>query len=118
MADGYSSLDLTGAGKLAKAIPPKAWNKIVDTACKAFSDLIAPITKTTAGVGRLIEAKFKRMTEVEKVFAADAVQRAKEKVEKSKRKMSQKPKSRNLIAAIEGAANETDDSLTRLSHFY
>lgn len=111
MSDDDNSLDLTGAGKLAKAIPPKAWEKIVDTTCKTFSDLVAPITKTTAGIGRLIEAKFKKMADVEKVFAADAVKRVKEKVDKSERKPIDNPKSKILLAAIDYASTESDDSL-------
>ena len=109
-----ASLDLTGAGKIAKAIPPGAWQEAVDTACSTFSDLVAPITKTTEGLGRLIEAKFGRLADVEKVFAADAVQRARAKVEASARKPSGRQKARVLLATLEGSANESDEPMREI----
>jgi hypothetical protein len=77
MNEEDKSLDFTGIGKVAKAIPAKSWNILVTTACDTFSQLIAPITATTYGLGRLIQAKFNGMTDVQKVLAADAVNRAK-----------------------------------------
>ena len=53
-----TSLDITGVGKLAKAIPAKAWAQIVDTACTTFRQVVAPVTALTSGVGRLLDAKF------------------------------------------------------------
>lgn len=53
--------DLAGIGKIAEAIPEAGWQKAIDTACDTFTDLIAPITKTTAGLGGLIQAKFDAM---------------------------------------------------------
>jgi hypothetical protein len=72
MSNDEKSLDLTGVGKLAKAIPPSSWNKIVKTACDTFTSIIAPITATTTGLGRLIQAKFDGMVDAQKVLAADA----------------------------------------------
>ena len=45
--------DLAGIGKIAEAIPEAGWQKAIDTACDTFTDLIAPITRTTAGLGGL-----------------------------------------------------------------
>ena len=103
--------DVAGIGKLAKAIPQEAWNKLIATASNTFSALIAPITKTTAGLGRLIQVKFDSMVDVQKVYAADAVNRAKEKVERSRRAPQGTPKAKVLVPAIEGASLETDDTL-------
>ena len=111
MGEEDTSLDLTGVGKLAKAIPEKSWNRLVKTTCNTFSQLISPITATTAGLGKLIEAKFDRMADIQKVFAADAVRRAKEKIEKVGRSPERPPKAVVLIRAIENASNETDDNL-------
>ncbi len=108
MDDG---LDLTGAGKIAKAIPAESWKKAVDTACDTFSQLISPITKTTAGLGMLIEAKFDSMADIQKVYAADAVKAAKEKVDRSKKKVGLNPKASVIIRSLDNAANETDDNL-------
>ena len=52
--------------QLAKAIPEAGWLQIIDTACKTFTDILAPITATSAGVGALIQAKFDSMTDVQR----------------------------------------------------
>ena len=114
MSNDDSSLDLSGAGKLAQAIPKEGWKKLINTACDTFSDLIAPITKTTAGLGGLIQAKFDAMLDTQKVFAADAVYRAKEKVDHTGRTVSSIPKAKVLIPSIENASTETNDGLREI----
>ena len=111
MSDDDKSLDLTGMGKLAKAIPASSWNRLVKTACDTFSSLLSPITAATTGLGRLIQAKFDGMVDAQKVLAADSVRRAKEKVENTGRRPKGNPKSIILIKAIENASNETEDNL-------
>ncbi len=114
MNDEDTSLDLIGVGKLAKAIPAPAWNRLVKTTCDTFSQLLSPITSTTFGLGQLIQAKFDKMVDVQKVFAADAVRRAKEKVERTGRVPKDKPKAIVLIRAVENASNETDNNLREI----
>ena len=114
MTNDDNSIDITGLGKIAKAIPKDGWKKAIDTACETFSDLVSPITKTTAGLGRLVEAKFDSMIDVQKVFAADAVRMAKEKVDRVKHTTKAKPKASVIIPAIESASNETDDNLREI----
>lgn len=111
MTTDNDSIDLTGAGTIAKAIPKEGWKKLIDTACDTFSQLIAPLTETTAGLGGLIQAKFDAMIDTQKVFAADAVNRAKIKVEKTGRKPTGIPKAKILLPSIESASLETDDAL-------
>lgn len=101
MSDSDQSLDLAGLGKLASAIPDPAWQKLVDTACNTFSAIVLPLTATTEGLGRLVEAKFDRLTDIEKVFAADAVQKAQAKVANSLNQVQGKVKSTVIIPAIE-----------------
>lgn len=103
-----TSLDLAGVAGLAKAIPAKAWVQAVDTACSTFRDVIAPFTALTSGTGRLIEAKFDRLVDAEKVLAAEALSRAKEKIAQSKKKPSGRAKADIVIAAIEATGVETD----------
>lgn len=100
MNDTDKSLDITGVGKLAKSIPASPWNKVVKTACDTFVQIIAPITSTTEGLGRLIEAKFDGMIDVQKVLVADTTRRAKEKIEKSSYEITIKPKASILVRAI------------------
>jgi hypothetical protein len=111
MSNDDSSLDLTGLGKLAKSIPASSWNRLVKTACDTFTDLLAPITSTTTGLGHLVQAKFDGMVDAQKVLAADSVRRAKEKVENTGRKPKGNPKSIVIIKIIENASNETDNNL-------
>lgn len=103
--------DLAGIGKIAEAIPEEGWKKAIDTACDTFTDLIAPITKTTAGLGGLIQAKFDAMVDVQKVFAADAVERARRKTQARSLPHNARPSARVLISAIEEASVESDESL-------
>ena len=114
MSDTDKSLDLTGIGKLAKAIPATSWNNAVKTACDTFVQIIAPITATTQGLGRLIEAKFDGMIDVQKVLVADTMRRAKEKIEKSNHEASGRPKASILVRAIETVSNETDENVRDL----
>lgn len=114
MSDDNNSIDITGIGKLAKAIPPTAWNKLVKTACDIFSQLVAPITETTGGLGRLIKAKFDSMLDVQKIYAADTLVRVKEKIEKSGRQPKGNPKSNILLNAIGNASNEYDDNIREI----
>lgn len=109
-----SGLDLVGAGKLAKAIPAKAWTQIVDTACTTFNSALAPLTATTSGIGRLITAKFDRLVDAEKVLTAQTLARATEKVTKSKKTPNGKAKASIVIASIESSASETDGVLREL----
>lgn len=106
-----SDLDISGIGKVAEAIPKEGWQKAIDTACDTFTDLISPITKTTAGLGGLIQAKFDAMIDVQKVFAADAVRRARLKVEHIDVARKAPPSARVLISAIEEASVESDENL-------
>lgn len=103
--------DLAGIGKIAEAIPEAGWQKAIDTACDTFTDLISPITKTTAGLGGLIQAKFDAMVDVQKVFAADAVERARRKTQALSLPHNARPSARVLISAIDEASVESDDSL-------
>lgn len=103
-----TSLDLTGVGKLAKAIPAKAWIEVVHTACETFREAIAPFTATTSGVARLIEAKFDRLVDAEKLLAADVVRKASQKAQRTPRKKARTPQPKIVVAAIEASANETD----------
>lgn len=103
-----TGLDVAGIGKLAKAIPQKVWVQVVDTACKTFREAIAPFTALTSGTGRLIEAKFDRLVDAEKVLAAEAMVKAQQKIAQSNKKPSGSAKANIVIAAVEATATETD----------
>ena len=108
------SFDLAGVGKLAKAIPAKAWNQIVDTACTAFRQVLAPVTALTGGVGRLIDAKFDTLVEAQKVLAAETFTRASEKVRLSKRPFAENVNAKILLEVMDNSSVETDPLLREL----
>jgi len=110
------SIDLTGAGKVAEAIPDTAWVQLVDTACTTFKDVLAPLTSLTSGAGRLIESKFDRLLEAEKVLAAEMLNSAAQKARKRKKThQSRRTLNANLmINAIEKSGAETDPVIREL----
>lgn len=129
MADDRS-LDLTGIGKLAQAVPASAWSEVVHTACESFQKFLAPIIETTSGIGRLIQAKFDRLVEAEKVLAANLVAEASRKVRSSRKpqkhpaeglhmpasglQTSAQVQATIVVAAIEQGAIHTDPTLREL----
>jgi hypothetical protein len=108
------SLDVVGLGKLAEAIPDQAWSSVVDTACSTFQQVIAPITAITSGTGRLIEAKFDRLVDAEKVIASQTLLVAAEKSSRSKRKREGQPKPSIILKVVEEASSEVDSTLREL----
>jgi hypothetical protein len=108
------SLDIVGLGKLAEAIPDQAWTSVVDTACSTFQQVIAPITALTSGTGRLVEAKFDRLVDAEKVIASQTLLLATEKSSRSKRERKGHPKPSVLLKYVEEASGEVDSTLREL----
>jgi len=114
MTDNDSSLDIVGLGKLAKSIPASSWNKLVTTACKTFTEFLAPITATTIGVGKLIEAKFDRLVEAEKILASETIRRAQEKIDSCSYKSHGNIKPQIILNIISVASTVTEDTLHEL----
>ncbi|MBW4655491.1 MAG: DUF4393 domain-containing protein [Kaiparowitsia implicata GSE-PSE-MK54-09C] len=108
------SLDIVGIGKLAEAIPEQAWTSIVNTACITFKQLISPLTAITSGTGRLIEARFDRLVDAEKVIASQILSRAADKASNSSRKRKNKPKPSIILKVIENSSSEVDTTLQEL----
>jgi len=106
-------LDAIGMGKVAKAIPAAAWKEVTHTFCETFSQLIAPITATTTGLARLIEARFNRLTAPEQESALEAVNVAVERVRQTASEAA-KPAAAIIIASIESVAVETDETMREL----
>lgn len=113
MAD-EGSIDLTGVGKLAQAIPASAWSEIVHTACDSFSKFLAPIIETTSGIGRLIGAKFDRFVDAEKVLAADLAMKASQKARGRRSRSKQSVQASIILVALEHGATQTDQTLREL----
>lgn len=100
--------------QLIKAMPPAAWDKVVDTACRTFEQCIAPITAVTVGCGQLIQAEFDRLLGIRKIYAAQAFARARAKVKKSKKSSKEAPKAPIILKAIEESSTQTDEAIREL----
>jgi len=98
-------------GEVAKSIPEESWKQLVDAACSTFKDLVAPITQTTAGLGRLIAAKFDSMEDVQRVYAADILRQANQRVEGRLTIEGVTPKANVVLPILEYGSNEPDDSI-------
>jgi len=70
-------------------IPNKAWNKLVETACETFKELIYPLTAFTHGSGRMIENKFNELTSIQQIFASASIKKAKQKIDDSDKEIDQ-----------------------------
>jgi hypothetical protein len=108
-------LDIAGFGKIAKAIPPKVYERSASTLLTAFQQLTAPITETTGGLGRYLKQKFDNMVEAEKAIATytveKAIARAKERAQIAGREVHPPANSKSFVKAIEEASKETDPLL-------
>jgi len=76
--------------------------------------LISPLTAITSGTGRLIEAKFDRLVDAEKVIASQTISRATEKASLSSRKRKNEPKPSIILKVIEDSSAEVDKTLREL----
>lgn len=106
MTENNRSIDFVGIGKLAEAIPDESWNTVVNNACETFTKIIYPLTASTNGLGKLIEAKFERMLETEKILTANVVERANSKIKKSEKISSKQIQSSIIIDLIEQSSQE------------
>lgn len=108
-------LDIAGFGKIAKAIPPKVYERSATTLLTTFQHLTAPFTETTSGLGRYLKQKFDNMVEAEKAIATytveKAISRAKDKAQLSGRDLQPPANSKTFVKAIEEASKETDPLL-------
>jgi abortive infection alpha-like protein len=111
LTDG--GIDITGVGKAMNAIPPAAWQRMVDTACTTIEKTLAPITEIAHGIGRLIKAKFDSLVDAQQVMAAESIASAKGKAEQSGRDVKM-PRPQILMQVIEHSANETDGGIREL----
>ncbi|MEK8050899.1 Abi-alpha family protein [Ideonella sp. DXS22W] len=108
-------VDIAGFGKIAKAIPPKVYERTADALVQAFTQLTAPITATTAGLGKYLAQKFDNMVEAEKAIATftveKAVNRAMVRLHREGRQLLPPPATKPLVRSIEEASRETDPLL-------
>jgi len=107
--------DLAGIGRIAEAIPDHVYERSIDTICDTFEALIAPLTETTTGWGRILHQKFDNMVKAQKAAACytikQAIDKAKRKAEKMKTDVRSPIHPKSFIRSIEEASIETDPTL-------
>jgi hypothetical protein len=105
-------LDVAGFGKIAKAIPPKVYERTSAALLTTFQQVIAPITESTSGLGRYIRQKFDNMVEAEKAIATytleKAVARAKVEAARSGKALHGPSHPKTFVKTVEEASKETD----------
>jgi len=101
---------------VVKSVPKEAWAQLTATACQTFEQIIYPLTATTEGIGRLIEAKFKKLEDEEKVIAAKCLQEAHEKVKISKKRHNIKVVIKPVVVfeSLKNSSGQTDETIRTL----
>lgn len=100
--------------KIAELIPTEGMNRIAETLCDTFKELVLPLTATTAGVGQLIQTKFETLNIHQQIIAAKCLQEAKEKVGSRKPNKEAVVKPQVVYEALDDADQQTDDSIRSL----
>jgi len=106
-------IDLTGVGKDMRAIPPPAWQRMVDKACTTIEKALAPMTETAHEIAQHIKAKFDNLKDIQQVMVAGAVASAKKKASQSSGDIKM-PRLQILMQVIENSANEVDGGVREL----
>ena len=94
--------------EVAKSIPDEAWLILVRSATETVRQLLAPLTATSEGIGKIISSKFDRLTEGEKLLAADTMNAASNIIHKKGNVVGNNYKPQVLISILENSALETD----------
>jgi hypothetical protein len=101
---------------IVKSIPKEAWAQLAKTACATFEKLIYPLTATTEGIGRLIELRFSKLEDEQKIIAAKCFEEAHKKIQESitglKPDVIVKPGV--VYEALENTDNQTDTTIRGL----
>ena len=93
--------------------PPKeAWIIAVKNATEVVREVLAPLTSTTIGLGRLIQAKFDGMVEVQKVLAADVLRRTQSKIADKPVRPTFNPAV--VIAALEESSKQAEEEIREM----
>lgn len=104
------------SANIAKSIPKEAWGQLARTACATFEKLIYPLTATTEGIGRLIELRFLKLEDEQKIIAAKCLEEVYKKIQDSP--IGPSPdvivKPSVVYEALENTDNQTDITIRGL----
>lgn len=65
---------------VTEIVPKEAWVKLAEKAGDVFVKILYPLTATTEGIGRLIEIKFNKLADEQKIIAAKLIEEVNEKI--------------------------------------
>lgn len=109
-----AGLEIAGLGKIAEAIPRESWNAAVILATTTAEKLLAPITETTSGIGRLIRGTFDGLEEWRKIAFTGILLRAAEKVRHREKLRAIENSPRVLIEIIQSGSMELEPEMREL----
>ncbi|WP_157726464.1 Abi-alpha family protein [Imhoffiella purpurea] len=104
------------AKEIVAKIPKEAWAKLASTACETFEKIIYPLTATTEGIGRLIELRFSKLCDEQKIIAAKCLEEAHEKVKHASehKKTPRVIKPAVVFESLDNTDNQTDETIRSL----
>ena len=100
--------------QILASAPPEAWEIAVKTASDIVRDVLAPLTSTTAGLGRLIQGKFDSFIELQRVLAADTLRRTNEKIQAGGSAMKPEFNPSAVITCMEESSKQTEQEIRDL----
>lgn len=101
-------------GMIAMTVPKEAWSRLANTACETFEKLIYPLTATTEGIGRLIQIRFNRLNDEQKIIAAKCLQETNEKIKNIDPRSGIVIKPIVIYEALENTDQQTDETIRSL----
>ena len=102
-----------------KAIPPEAYNKVVNTVTGTFEQVVSPLTATLGGAGRMIKESFdqwSRMRQIAGYYAvAEAIERAEaRRAARGAHGILPPPHIKTFMRSFDEASHEADPTLREM----
>ncbi len=109
-----NDIDITGIGKAMEAVPDDVWKQVSTLACDSLRQFLSPLTSLAGGVGRLVEAKFDKLIDAEKLLAAETLKSASKKITNSGKQVSNEFKPKIILDVVDSSSKETEFELREL----
>jgi hypothetical protein len=108
------SLEMAIAGKLVDSIPQASWELAVNAATATVLKVLAPVTETTSGLGRIIKGTFDDLEDWRKIAFAKILQDSAERIPPTEIASVLHLSPRVIVASIEEASRTTEPPLQEL----
>ncbi|MGE3311269.1 MAG: Abi-alpha family protein [Limisphaerales bacterium] len=110
MLDGEFNVVKIGEAKLPKGL----FGESAAALLQIVTDVLAPVTASTAGIGRWIAQKFETKVQIEQALAVVAIQEAVQRAVAKAGRLLPPPHPKSFIRAIEEVSLETDPTLREM----